>query len=152
MAVKWIGEAAKELGLSTLDAVELLAARGEYPFNGFLDEDRVFLLKRAVLENRGVDASGGLHRPVVPLGPPAPPLAPPPAAQAPPSPSPYATAHPPAPPEPASRYGPGEKTSVTAALPTGRLTATPPPPPPPKPKRDGADERTMIIPPPADES
>lgn len=143
MTVKWIAEAASELGLSTLDAVDLLAARGEYPYNGFLDEDRVFLLKRAAQERRGPDASGVLHRPVVPTGPPAPPLTPPA--------SPFSTAvAPPAPVEPASRYAPGEKTSVTAAIPTGRPAPPPPPPPPGKPK-DGAEEKTMIIPAPGNE-
>lgn len=143
MTVKWIGEAASDLGISALDAVALLAARGEYSYNGFLDEDRVFLLKRAALERRGPDASGVLHRPVVPTGPPAPPLTPP---------SPFATAVPtPSPVEPAPRYAPGEKTSVTAAIPTGRPAPPPPPPPAPGRPKDGAEEKTMIIPAPGNE-
>ncbi len=58
MAVRWIGDAARELGLSPLEAVELLALRKNYPMNGLLDEDRVFLLKRYVQDKKGVEATG----------------------------------------------------------------------------------------------
>lgn len=58
MAVRWIGDAARDLGLAPLDAVELLARHQNYPMNGLLDEDRVLLLKRYVQERKGVEASG----------------------------------------------------------------------------------------------
>ncbi|HEV8269350.1 MAG TPA: hypothetical protein VGR00_13985 [Thermoanaerobaculia bacterium] len=48
MAVKWVGDAARELGIDTLTAVELLAAKQNYPYNGLLDEDRFFLLKHDI--------------------------------------------------------------------------------------------------------
>jgi hypothetical protein len=48
MAVKWIADAAKEFGIDTLTAVELLAAKQNYPYNGLLDEDRFFLLKHDI--------------------------------------------------------------------------------------------------------
>ncbi len=58
MAVRWIGDAARDLGLAPLDAVELLARHQNYPMNGLLDEDRVLLLKRYAQERRAVEASG----------------------------------------------------------------------------------------------
>jgi hypothetical protein len=58
MAVRWIGDAAHDLGLTPLDAVELLARHQNYPMNGFLDEDRVLLLKRYAQERKGVETSG----------------------------------------------------------------------------------------------
>ena len=58
MAVKWIGEAAHDLGISPLEAVELLALHQNYPMNGLLDEDRTLLLKRYLHERRGVEGSG----------------------------------------------------------------------------------------------
>ncbi len=58
MAVRWIGDAARDLNLSPLDAVELLARHQNYPMNGFLDEDRVLLLKRYAQERKGVESSG----------------------------------------------------------------------------------------------
>ena len=60
MAVRWIGDAARDLGISPLDAVELLARHQNYPMNGFLDEDRVLLLKRYAHERKGVESSGGV--------------------------------------------------------------------------------------------
>ena len=45
MAVKWIGDAAQELGITPLDAVEILASRQEYPMNGLVDEDRFKTLR-----------------------------------------------------------------------------------------------------------
>jgi hypothetical protein len=58
MAVRWIGDAAHDLGLSPIDAVELLARHQNYPMNGFLDEDRVLLLKRYARERAGVESTG----------------------------------------------------------------------------------------------
>jgi hypothetical protein len=52
MAVKWIGEAAAELGLDVLEAVEFLASKGNYPMNGLLDEERVQFLKLGKAGNR----------------------------------------------------------------------------------------------------
>jgi hypothetical protein len=59
MAVRWIGDAARDLGISPLDAVELLARHQNYPMNGLLDEDRVLLLKRYTQGRKGVESSGG---------------------------------------------------------------------------------------------
>jgi hypothetical protein len=59
MAVRWIGDAARDLGISPLDAVELLSRHQNYPMNGLLDEDRVLLLKRYAHERKGVESSGG---------------------------------------------------------------------------------------------
>ncbi len=56
MAVRWIGEAARELSIEVWDAIALLTREDEYPMNGLLDEDRYQLLKRAV--RKGVEASG----------------------------------------------------------------------------------------------
>ncbi len=63
MAVKWIGAAAKELGLSPWDAVEALALQGEYPWNGLVDEDRYRSLKLARDERqKAVETSGARRR------------------------------------------------------------------------------------------
>jgi len=143
MAVKWIGDAAQELGLNPLDAVEVLASRQEYPMNGLVDEDR-FKTLRLMRGSKRLETSGSQAMPLpdrsgspytVPIAAPAPPPAapapapPPPAAAAPPSHS-----HPahviPAPPP--VRPPVGEATSVTAPLQT-------------IPGREG--ERTVILPP-----
>ena len=58
MAVRWIGDAARDLGLAPLDAVELLARHQNYPMNGLLDEDRVLLLRRYAQERKGLESSG----------------------------------------------------------------------------------------------
>ena len=125
MTVKWIGDAAQELGLSPLDAVEILASRQEYPMNGLLDEDR-FKTLRLMRGSKRLEASGSQPMPVpdrlaspstvpIPTPPPqahaAPPPAPP-AATPPPVPEPFAPAPPPV------RPPVGERTSVTAPLQT----------------------------------
>lgn len=147
MAVKWIGDAAREQGLSPLDAVELLAAKGEYPYNGFLDEDRLLLLRRRLGEGHGSETTGSMKRPLPPLA----------AAPAPPQPPPPAPAPRPAPPETTARYAPGERTSVTAPLPTGKGGSAAPQPPPVPGAHGGlhperSEERTVIIPPPGHDS
>lgn len=139
MTVKWIGDAAAELGLTPLDAVEILASRQEYPMNGFLDEDRFKTLKLMHGGHR-VEASGS-HSMQAPQG--LAPSAPAPAPAAPvktpaTSPStapvhvPVAPPHPPAPAPAAAPPQPphvvpapppvrppvGEATSVTTPLPT----------------------------------
>ncbi len=126
MAVKWIGDAAHELGLSPLDAVEILASRQEYAFNGLVDEDR-FKTLRLMRSGKRLEASGSMAVPAappaepvtVPIGstPPAvhaapPPPAPPRPAPPPPAPAPVFPAPPPA------RPPVGEATSVTAPLQT----------------------------------
>jgi hypothetical protein len=146
MAVKWIGDAAQELGISPLDAVEILASRQEYPMNGLVDEDR-FKTLRLMRSGKRLEASGSQPIPVpdrhaspmtVPVSPPAP-HAPVTAYQT-------AETHPPAapsvaPPPPPVNVLPapppvrppvGEATSVTAPLQT-------------IPGREG--ERTVILPP-----
>ena len=125
MTVKWIGDAAQELGLSPLDAVEILASRQEYPMNGLLDEDR-FKTLRLMRGNKRLETSGSQPMPVpdrlaspstVPI-----PTPPPQAHAAAPSPRPVAT--PPPVPEPFAPAPPpvrppvGERTSVTAPLQT----------------------------------
>jgi hypothetical protein len=144
MAVKWIGDAAQELGISPLDAVEILASRQEYPMNGLIDEDR-FKTLRLMRGSKRLEASGSQAMPVphrsaspstVPISAPAPPAPapapaptpPPPAAAAPPPPQPAHVI--PAPPP--IRPPVGEATSVTAPLQT-------------MPDRGG--ERTVILPP-----
>lgn len=145
MAVKWIGDAAREQGLSPLDAVELLAAKGEYPYNGFLDEDRLLLLRRRLGEGRSSETTGSMKKAL-------PPLAASPVPPAPPSPPPMPTPKP-APPETTARYAPGERTSVTAPLPTGKGgSAHPQPPPAPPTPPERSEERTVIIPPPGHQS
>jgi hypothetical protein len=134
MAVKWIGDAAQELGLSPLDAVEILASRQEYPMNGLVDEDR-FKTLRLMRGAHRLESSGSAAMPVparpapraaVPVATeapeaPAPPLPPPP-----PAPEPFVAAPPP-------RRGPvGEATSITAPLKT---------------IPESGGERTVIIPP-----
>ena len=46
MAVKWIGDVARDLGIDVLDAVEFLAGKQNYPMNGLLDEEKVQFLTR----------------------------------------------------------------------------------------------------------
>ena len=146
MAVKWIGDAAQELGISPLDAVEILASRQEYPMNGLLDEDR-FKTLRLMRGAKRLETSGSQAMPVpdrvaalltVPISPPAPPAPapiptpipapapPPPIAAAAPQPARVIPAPPPI------RPPVGEATSVTAPLQT-------------IPERGG--ERTVILPP-----
>lgn len=134
MTVKWIGDAAHELGITPLEAVEVLASRQEYPMNGLLDEDR-FKTLRLLRAGKRVDASGSQSMPVperlaapttVPIAPPAPAPPIPPAPPAPPPPAPVVPAPPPV------RPPVGEATSITAPMPT-------------MPGREG--ERTVILPP-----
>ena len=121
MAVKWIGDAARELGISSLDAVEILASRQEYPFNGLVDEDRYKTL-RLMRSGKRLEASGSMPVPAaaahaepatvpigssvpaasVPVPPPAPPAAPKSVVPAPPP----------------VRPAVGEATSVTTPLQT----------------------------------
>ena len=142
MAVKWIGDAAQELGIHPLDAVEILASRQEYPMNGLVDEDR-FKTLRLTRGGKRLEMSGSQPVPVpdrhtspstVPISAPPPP---------PPAPERFsAPAHEPAPPPPfpqpvvaappPTRPPVGEATSVTAPLQT-------------IPGREG--ERTVILPP-----
>ncbi len=131
MAVKWIGDAAQELGISALDAVEILASRQEYPMNGLLDEDR-FKTLRLMRGGKRVESSGSQVMPLpspatVPIAPAAP------ATPAPPATPPVVPLHQPAhvisaPPPP--RRPVGEATSITAPLQT-------------IPPREG--ERTVIL-------
>ncbi len=156
MAVKWIGDAAHELGITPLDAVEILASRQEYPMNGLVDEDR-FKTLRLMRGGKRLETSGSQAMPIperhaspmtVPVFAPAPPVPPPthhaeekhppaPPAPMPPFPAP-AVAVPPPPPvhvtaaPPPIRPPVGEATSVTAPLQT-------------IPGREG--ERTVILPP-----
>ena len=140
MAVKWIGDAAHELGISPLDAVEILASRQEYAFNGLVDEDR-FKTLRLMRSGKRLEASGSMPVPAPPLAEPAtvpigsaaaaphaPAPPPPPAHPAPPLPAPQVVV--PAPPP--VRPPVGEATSVTAPLQT-------------IPSSHG--ERTVILPP-----
>jgi hypothetical protein len=122
MAVKWIGDAAHELGLSPLDAVEILASRQEYAFNGLVDEDR-FKTLRLMRSGKRLESSGSMPVPAaaahaepatVPIGSAAPAahLPPPP----PPAPVPAPKTVLPAPPP--VRPAVGEATSVTTPLQT----------------------------------
>ena len=128
MAVKWIGDAAQELGITPLDAVEILASRQEYPMNGLLDEDR-FKTLRLMRSGKRLETSGSQVMPIPehvaspatdPLTIPVAPLAPAPvsaphapaAAAPPPTPSHVIPAPPPV------RPPVGEATSVTAPLQT----------------------------------
>jgi len=156
MAVKWIGDAAQELGITPLDAVEILASRQEYPMNGLVDEDR-FKTLRLLRGGKRLEASGSQAMPIpehqaspltVPVSAPAPPgparahyaeetHAPAPFAPVPSSPAPVVAAPPPppvhvAPAPPPIRPPVGEATSVTAPFQT-------------IPGREG--ERTVILPP-----
>ena len=63
MAVKWIGDAAQELGITPLDAVEILASRQEYPMNGLVDEDR-FKTLRLMRGGKRLETSGSQAMPV----------------------------------------------------------------------------------------
>jgi hypothetical protein len=156
MAVKWIGDAAQELGITPLDAVEILASRQEYPMNGLVDEDR-FKTLRLMRAGKRLETSGSQAMPIpeyhaspltVPVVSPAQPApAPKHHADEAPAPAPYtpATPHPApvvvAPPPPPVHVTPappptrppvGEATSVTAPFQT-------------VPSREG--ERTVILPP-----
>src|SRR5512138_1242378 len=114
MAVKWIGEAAQELGLDPLDAVEILASRQEYPMNGLVDEDR-FKTLRLMKGGKRVESSGAHAMPVHDRTV-EPPTAPVPA-HASPAPAPPAPPQPPVVPAPPPVRPPvGEATSVTAPL------------------------------------
>jgi hypothetical protein len=145
MAVKWIGDAAQELGITPLDAVEILASRQEYPMNGLVDEDR-FKTLRLMRSGKRLETSGSQPIPIpdrhaspltVPVTPPAPP-APVPAYHATETHPPAPVMTPPPPPvnvipaPPPIRPPVGEATSVTAPLQT-------------IPGREG--ERTVILPP-----
>jgi hypothetical protein len=156
MAVKWIGDAAQELGITPLDAVEILASRQEYPMNGLVDEDR-FKTLRLMRGGKRLETSGSQAMPIpdrhaspmtVPVSAPAPPVpaqthdaeemhAPAPAAPVPSSPPPVVASPPPppvhvTPAPPPIRPPVGEATSVTAPFQT-------------VPGREG--ERTVILPP-----
>lgn len=125
MAVKWIGDAARELGLTPLDAVEILASRQEYPMNGLVDEDR-FKALRLLRGGHRLESSGSQAIPVAPASEPR--AAAPGSAEPPPAPAP-----PPVVPAPPPRRGPvGEATSITAPLKT---------------IPEGGGERTVILPP-----
>lgn len=81
MPIRWIAAAARELALDPLDAVELLAAKQNYPMNGLVDDDTFLLLKR-YSEGHGVESTGARGRAeALPLPPPPPPV---PAASRPP--------------------------------------------------------------------
>jgi hypothetical protein len=67
MAVKWIGDVAKELGIDVLDAVEFLAGKQNYPMNGLLDEERVQFLKLGKASASRVESTNPMGG-----GPPAP--------------------------------------------------------------------------------
>jgi hypothetical protein len=132
MAVKWIGDAAQELGITPLEAVEILASRQEYPMNGLVDEDRYKNL-RLLRSGKRMETSGSQAMPIpervaspytVPITPPAP-SPPAPAPVAAPAHAPASHVVPAAPlPEPVSPAPPpvrppvGERTSVTAPLQT----------------------------------
>jgi hypothetical protein len=155
MAVKWIGDAAQELGITPLDAVEILASRQEYPMNGLVDEDR-FKTLRLMRAGKRLETSGSQVMPIperqaslltVPLVAPATPApvpthhteethAPAPFGPVPSFPAPVVAAPPPPPVHvtaapPPIRPPVGEATSVTAPLQT-------------MPDRGG--ERTVILP------
>lgn len=146
MAVKWIGDAARELNMDVLEAVELLASKQNYPMNGLLDEDRVMLLKRYRVEATGKGATA--HAAPRPAPPPVPEAVPPPLpAEAGPTTEPIASVK--------AREAKGDATanrggkrnakgdepsSVTTPMPT-QLQPQPQP-------SDKSEERTVIIPPP----
>jgi hypothetical protein len=119
MAVKWIGDAAQELGIHALDAVEILASRQEYPMNGLIDEDR-FKTLRLMRGGKRLETSGSQAMPLPERLPPQPSPAPP-AEPATPPPTQHAAPPPPPAPPPATAPAPapprlpvGEATSVTA--------------------------------------
>lgn len=120
MAVKWIGDAAQELGISPFDAVEILASRQDYPMNGLVDEDR-FKTLRLMRGGKRLETSASQPAPVphagspltVPISSPMPTPHPAPhPAPAPHAPGAFVAAPPPV------RPPVGERTSVTAPLPT----------------------------------
>lgn len=125
MAVKWIGDAARELGIAPLDAVATLASRQAYPLNGLLDEEKFQLLKLTRPGRSRMEMTGAIR---MPSGerPAPPPPPPPPVAAAPPAPPPpiAAVAPPPPPPPP-------------------HATALPLPPPPPAPGTGEAPQPTV---------
>lgn len=133
MAGMWIGDAAKELNMDVFDAIAVLASKGNYPANGLLDEDRLFILKRS----RG-DVSGIMRA-----------SAPPPVpaqAQPPQGPAPSTVTTPIPPPLPRGKSGAAhaaaaarqekESSQITAPLELGV-----------PPNRDKTEEATVIIPP-----
>lgn len=63
MAMRWIGEAARELGIEVWDAVALLVHEDEYPMNGLLDEERFQILKRAAKKGTEASASAAVASP-----------------------------------------------------------------------------------------
>lgn len=139
MAVKWIGDAAQELGITPLDAVEILASRQEYPMNGLVDEDR-FKTLRLMRSGKRLEMSGSQAMPIperhvspvtapvsAPVSVPVPPAPEPLQAAAPHAPASFAPAPSyPAPPQPVQvipapppvRPPVGEATSITAPLQT----------------------------------
>ena len=142
MTVKWIGDAAQELGLSPLDAVEILASRQEYPMNGLLDEDR-FKTLRLMRGSKRLETSGSQPMPVpdriaspstvlIPTPPPHAPAAPSAA------PAPRTAAHPPAVSEPFAPAPPPLRPPVGER-------ASPSPPLQTTPARGG--EKTVTLPP-----
>lgn len=125
MAVKWIGDAAQELGISPLDAVEILASRQEYPMNGLVDEDR-FKTLRLMRGGKRLEVSGSQAMPIPGRQP-----APPPAPLA-PEPPPQAATPPLAPPAPAHTYtAPPPAQVIAAPPPPSQVVAAPPPVRPP---------------------
>ena len=156
MAVKWIGDAAQELGITPFEAVEFLASRQEYPMNGLVDEDR-FKTLRLMRGGKRLEVSGSQAMPVperhaLPTGAP---VSAPVSAPAPPAPEPvYDAARTPTPFAPVPSF----PAPVVAAPPPPPVVVTPAPPPirPPVgeatsvtaplqtiPGRDG--ERTVIL-------
>lgn len=140
MAVKWIGDAARELNMDVLLAVELLASKQNYPMNGLLDEDRVMLLKRYRVEATGKGtATHAAPRPATPPPPP-PPM--------PADPGPGT--------EPISSVRAREAKAADATASRGKRSTkgdepssvTAPLSTQPQPGGDKSEERTVIIPPP----
>lgn len=132
MAVKWIGQVASELSMDVFDAISLLAAKGQYPMNGLLDEDRVMLLKAYGREKKP-DAAG-TKKPVPAKPAPAAKAAEPP--KAPPTPSVEKTMQAPMPAAVKAAFEPNVTQSTT---PIATLRGEP---------DDRSESRTVIIPPP----
>ena len=128
MAVKWIGDAAQELGITPLDAVEILASRQEYPMNGLVDEDR-FKTLRLMRGGKRLETSASQAMPI-------------PERHASPMTVPVSAAPPV--PEPAHPF----PAPVVAAPPTPVVTVPPPPPvyvtPAPPPIRPPVGEATSV--------